>query len=164
MESKRFQGSTLPLTERKKNRLQFSLFLTNLLEGFRITFMDRTWVLETDSPDNSVIANPERLSQVFVNIYENAYSFSQREGVIKTTVNTEKHQIKIIVFNEGPPLPEEEKIFKRFYTSREYEKNRHHGLGLSIVKTIVESYGGSVKGENSPGGVSFIIMLPLSIS
>ncbi len=151
------------LDREKKEKIEISDFLNIILEGFRITFSGRNWIFENFKQGYFILANPERLSQIFVNLYENACSFSPRDGKIITSIQKERHQLKITIFNEGPQLPEEdkEKIFTRFYTSRETDKNRHHGLGLSIVKTIVESYGGTVSGENSPGGVSFIILLPL---
>ena len=53
------------------------------------------------------------------------------------------------------------RLFDRFFTYRPAEQRRHTGLGLSIVKTIVEAYGGTVSASNDPnGGALFEVRLP----
>jgi len=67
------------------------------------------------------------------------------------------------VRDRGPGIAEENigRIFDRFFTYRPGERGRHTGLGLSIVKTIVEAYGGSVTASNDPdGGALFEVRLP----
>ena len=67
------------------------------------------------------------------------------------------------VRDRGPGIAEENmgRIFDRFFTYRPAERGRHTGLGLSIVKTIVEAYGGSVSASNDDGGGAlFEVRLP----
>jgi two-component system sensor histidine kinase ChvG len=67
------------------------------------------------------------------------------------------------VRDHGPGIPEENlgRLFDRFFTYRPAEQRRHTGLGLSIVKTIVEAYGGTVSASNDPdGGALFEVRLP----
>ena len=71
----------------------------------------------------------------------------------------------VIVRDRGPGIPEEHlgKLFDRFFTYRpdEQRNHRHTGLGLSIVKAIVEGYGGTVRAANNPeGGAMFEVKLP----
>jgi two-component system sensor histidine kinase ChvG len=71
----------------------------------------------------------------------------------------------VTVRDRGPGIPEEHlgKLFDRFFTYRpdEQRNHRHTGLGLSIVKAIVEGYGGSVHAGNNPeGGAVFEVRLP----
>ena len=151
------------LDKEKKVKLDISKNLSTLLEGFRLRYPELNWHINSRPTDLCLLASEERLSQVFVNLYENAASFSEKEGSVVTRVNRNKNHVLVSIYNDGPLIPQEdlENIINRFFTTREKGKERHHGLGLSIVKTIVESYGGSVKVFNSLSGVTFSIVLPL---
>ncbi len=153
--------SHLDMEEKKK--VQVGKMLEDLLDGFRLQYPQTDWFINSGINGLYLWASGERLSQVFVNLYENACSFSGESGSVVTTVHRSKSSVLISIYNDGPQIPEEdlENIFGRFFTSREGLKDRHHGLGLSIVKTIVESYGGSVQAVNSEIGVTFSVLLPL---
>lgn len=151
------------LDKEMKGEVGIFHLLNNLLDGFRLQYPSLSWVINSGPEEITTWASEERLSQVFVNLYENASSFSNGKSSIVTQVIGNRSHLIITVYNEGPPIPDEdlEKIFNRFFTSRENCKDRHHGLGLSIVRTIVESYGGSVEASNSHSGVTFSVVLPL---
>ncbi len=95
-----------------------------------------------------------RLMQVFANLVANAVSFSPAGGrvVIAADVDAAAGVVQVTVDDDGPGIPEElhERIFERFYSQRSGTEPRggHSGLGLSIVRQIVEAFGGSVVAEN----------------
>ena len=100
------------------------------------------------------------LGQVLRNLIDNARSFSAPRG-----------QVKVIVDDDGPGVPTEnlETIFQRFYTSRPKGAafGGNSGLGLSIVRQIVQAHDGHVRAENRPGetegdvaGARFVVTLP----
>jgi len=153
------------LDKERKEKVDISELITNLLDGFRLQYPGLNWRINSGLPDLCVWGSAGRLSQVFINLYENASSFCGSGASVITTVNRNKTHILISVYNDGPLIPEEDldNIFGRFFTSREEDKEKHHGLGLSIVKTIVESYGGSVSVVNSESGVAFSFVLPLIV-
>ncbi len=119
------------------------------------------------SPAHPVIVNasPERLSQVFVNLLDNARSFSPPGGTVAVVLNAWDGIATVQVEDEGPGIPETHlgKIFDRFFTYRPGEpraRDGHTGLGLAIAKAIVEGYGGTITAGNRPeGGARFEVRL-----
>ena len=111
-----------------------------------------------------------RLGQLFRNLFDNAISFSPKDGTIRITASLDDGWIRIDLDDDGPGLPagKEETIFERFYTQRrESEKfGTHSGLGLSISKQIVDAHGGQLSAANrtrpdgSVIGARFTIRLP----
>ena len=121
-----------------------------------------------------VVAGIEsRLMQVFNNLVANAVSFSPVGGqvVVAAEVDTKAAAVEVTVDDDGPGIAEElrERIFERFYSQRSGSEPRggHSGLGLSIVRQIVEAFDGTVVAENrrdaagAIAGARFRVRLPL---
>ena len=91
-----------------------------------------------------------RLEQVLANLLDNAVSFSPKNSTIAIDVNSSKENISLKIKDLGPGFNEinTEKIFKRFYSNRPEKFGEHSGLGLNIVKSIVEMHGGKVRAIN----------------
>ena len=91
-----------------------------------------------------------RLEQVLANLLDNAVSFSPNNSKIIIDVESKKEAIFIKIKDVGPGFTEinTEKIFKRFYSNRPEKFGEHSGLGLNIVKSIVEMHGGNVRAIN----------------
>ncbi len=114
-----------------------------------------------------VALSADELTQVFMNILDNAIKFNRESG--RVDVSAEKHDrfAEVRVKDTGIGIPDEDlsRIFERFYRvdkarSREFGGT---GLGLSIVKHIVENRGGSIRAASVPGqGSEFIVSLPLA--
>ncbi|MBN2353868.1 MAG: HAMP domain-containing protein [Spirochaetales bacterium] len=114
----------------------------------------------------SVAGREERLAQVLENVLDNACGFSPEGGRIDVVLSAADGHAVITVADEGPGIPEEhrEKIFGRFFTFRPGagDNTLHTGLGLSVVKVIVQGYDGTVAARNrESGGAAFEIRLPL---
>lgn len=119
-----------------------------------------------ESVDARVLAEP-LLQEAFFNIYHNAIKY-QREDIvhIATSVSVKDGNAVIQISDNGPGIPDDRKstIFDRV---KDPMKRLHTGLGMAIVKALVERYGGSVqvgdriKGDHSKGS-RFIISIPLS--
>ncbi|MBK5197534.1 MAG: sensor histidine kinase [Methyloceanibacter sp.] len=126
-----------------------------------------------------VIGHDSRLSQVIVNLLDNAISFSPPIGRVAVIARRIGPEIQITIEDEGPGIPEEnlERIFERFYTDRPQENfGQNSGLGLNISRQIAVAHGGRVWAENRPpagmgrgkgdggdrssGGARFVIRLP----
>ncbi|MGO9543816.1 MAG: stimulus-sensing domain-containing protein [Rhodomicrobium sp.] len=99
-----------------------------------------------------VIGHDSRLSQVVVNLLENAISFSPKGGSIYVTASRvpKKNEIEIAVEDDGPGIRDEnlEKIFNRFYTDRPESFGQNSGLGLNISQQIVKAHKGMIWAEN----------------
>lgn len=114
----------------------------------------------------SAIAN--RLGYAFSNIIENALSFvSQENGSIVIDISENTKDILIQITDNGIGIPENalDKIFERFYSDRDTTNmfGKHSGLGLSIVKRIIEAHDGKITAHNRIDGIKgavFKIQLP----
>ncbi len=104
------------------------------------------------SKDYMVNGHDSRLSQVIVNLLDNAISFSPKGGTIYVSARRipKKNEIEISVEDEGPGISQEnlEKIFNRFYTDRPESFGQNSGLGLNISEQIVKAHKGSIWAEN----------------
>ena len=119
-----------------------------------------------------VVGRDGPLGQVFRNLIDNARSFSPPNGEVRLTLardNLDERSIHVRIEDDGPGIPPEnlETVFERFYTSRPRGTafGANSGLGLSIVRQIVEAHGGTVRAENRPGedgpaGACFEVALP----
>jgi two-component system sensor histidine kinase ChvG len=113
-----------------------------------------------------VNVSEDRLIQVFVNVLENAISFSPAGGIVTITLSCDTSTIVTTISDQGSGIADADlaRVFDRFFTHRpEATRPRasHTGLGLAIVKAIVDGYGGSITpSNNADGGATFEIRLP----
>ena len=126
--------------------------------------------IETNDQKLYVAANKDKLSQVFYNLIDNSISIlSKNQNVFIQSRSLDQKNIEIKVYDQGKgiPLKDAEKIFYRFYTDRDADKGDHSGLGLSISREIVNSFGGVIKLVKSDRqlypGACFMINLPLKV-
>lgn len=109
------------------------------------------------------------IGQVLRNLIDNARSFSPKGGTVTVTVDQSNNGMqtiaRLIIEDDGPGVPEDklETIFSRFYTDRPKGTafGNNSGLGLSIVKQIIDTHRGKVWAENrEEGGARFTVDLP----
>ncbi|HVS32892.1 MAG TPA: ATP-binding protein [Thermoanaerobaculia bacterium] len=155
------------LPTEQRQRVDVAALLGRIVEGFRMRERDRVEIgLETSGEGFDVEASEDRLIQVFVNVLENAISFSPEGGTVTVSVNRNDRKITTTISDQGPGIPEGNlgRVFDRFFSHRpdtSRARTSHTGLGLAIVKATVDGYGGSVDAANNPGGgARFEIRLP----
>ncbi len=97
-----------------------------------------------------VIGIKNRLEQVLANLFDNAVSFSPKDSKITIEIEGNNQNVILRIKDTGPGFNEinTEKVFKRFYSNRPEKFGEHSGLGLNIVKSIVEMHGGNVRAIN----------------
>jgi heavy metal sensor kinase len=128
-------------------------------------YSDRQIIIESINQIIEVNADYNRLKQVLLNLIDNAVKYSQADTTVIVKLNQQGEEAIIQVCDQGYgiPLQHQSRIFDRFYRVDE-NRNRStggSGLGLSIVKTLVESMGGSVSVRSRLGeGSVFTIRLP----
>jgi signal transduction histidine kinase len=113
-----------------------------------------------------MIADAEKLTQVLVNLLDNAVKYTDEGGAIDVAINARDRLVTIHVSDTGIGIPylDQDRIFERFYR---VDRARSRalggtGLGLSIVKHIVEAHGGRVSVESRLGkGSTFTVTIPL---
>jgi two-component system sensor histidine kinase FlrB len=123
-----------------------------LRTGVRLT-------IRTEAPGLTVRANAPSLVSAVLNLATNALQAS--EGVMHLELlarRTREGRAEIVVSDDGPgvPLHLRERIFEPFFTTRA----RGNGIGLAIVKSVVEAHAGGVSLAETPRGATFIIDLP----
>ena len=113
-----------------------------------------------------LLANRVNIEEVVSNLITNAIRYTPEEGQVRVSAETDSECLIIRVKDNGIGIaPEEvEHIFKRFYRVKN-DQTRHidgTGLGLPIVKSIVEAHNGSISVSSQPGvGSTFIVRLPI---
>jgi len=114
-----------------------------------------------------VAGNPIRLRQMINNLVDNAIKYTRENGRIEVTTRGEQGQLILQVSDTGVgiPLTEQPYIFNKFFRASNVEDGSGSGLGLSIVKSIVEVHNGRIWVDSTPGkGSTFTVVLPAAQS
>ena len=121
-----------------------------------------------ESPSLSIHADPERISQVIRNLLNNAVIHAPPQGEIQIQASRHNGHAQVVVQDNGPGIPPDQlgHVFERFYR---VDKSRSRatggvGLGLTIVRHLVEAHGGEVVASSQEGqGTEFRVTLPLKM-
>jgi len=121
--------------------------------------------METECPPDlpSVNADPERIDQVLVNLIHNAVKFTLPGGKIKAGAYVRGGEVAFFVYDTGVGIQPQDltRIFERFYKSDRSRSGGGTGLGLSIARYMIETHGGEIWAESTPGqGSTFTFTLP----
>lgn len=114
----------------------------------------------------AVIADPDRLAEVFANLLENALRHTPPGGRVTVTAGRRGRDAQIVVADTGEGIPPEHlgRVFDRFYRMDPARSRTTggSGIGLTITRAIVDAHGGSIRAESDgPGrGARFVITLP----
>ncbi len=114
--------------------------------------------------DEVTWTGPENLMHhVWNNLIGNAVKFGPRGGMVRIVLKNTDGRLFFSVEDEGDGIPDDEmqRIFHKFYQLDSSHKQEGNGLGLALVKQIVDTIGGSIAVTNRPeGGCRFVVMLP----
>ncbi|HEY9606966.1 MAG TPA: ATP-binding protein [Allocoleopsis sp.] len=108
-----------------------------------------------------VLCYPDELNQVWTNLIHNALQAMDYRGILTLDASQEQQQVKISITDSGKGIPEEIqlKIFDAFFTTK--TSGEGSGLGLHIVKKIVEKHNGKITFKSQPGQTTFNVFLPI---
>ena len=111
-----------------------------------------------------ILGISNRLEQVVANLLDNSISFSQESQKIEIRIEETSNNLLMTIKDEGPGFSEAspQKIFKRFYSNRPKSFGKHSGLGLNIVKNIVQLHKGTIAASNrlNTKGAQVEVLLP----
>ena len=98
-----------------------------------------------------ILGIESRLEQVIANLLDNSISFSDEDKKIEIKIEETSSNLVILIKDEGPGFSETspQKIFKRFYSNRPKSFGKHSGLGLNIVKNLVDLHGATIYASNN---------------
>lgn len=153
----------------RKAPIDLAATLANALHAFEERWAEKHLTLKGPRLDEApvrVLADADRLSQLFTNLFENTLRYTDPGGQIHVWYEQQANAVAIHVQDSAPGVPEDAlpKLFDRWYRV-ETSRNRAHGgtgLGLAICKNIVEAHEGKIWAQPSPlGGLWIQILVPV---
>jgi two-component system, OmpR family, sensor histidine kinase BaeS len=155
----RAEASALSL---RKQDLPLGQFLADIVERFKPTFAEKRGRLELHCPDElRLFADPDRLSQVIINLLSNALKAAGTECRVVVSATQGNGELQITVEDNGIGIKGEDLpfIFERFYRG----PGGGLGIGLTIAKELVEAHGGRIEVKSAEGcGALFSVSLPVA--
>lgn len=160
--------NVLKLTKVENQSILTGVSRYNLSEQIRsaVLLLQDQWSakhleLELDFPEVSITANEEMMQEVWINLVHNAVKYSPEYGPLQVRIAETDTAIEVQVANSGEiPQADLERVFQKFYQADHSHFSAGNGVGLAIVKRVVELHGGTVKAESMGGAVIFTVRLP----
>jgi len=145
------------LSREKMSKISLIEIINSVVEDFKQDLINQSKKIEINIKDKVNTKNGyyifgigNRLEQVIANLLDNSISFSQNNQKIEISLEETSTNVLMTIKDEGPGFSETstQKIFKRFYSNRPTSFGKHSGLGLNIVKNIVELHKGTIAASN----------------
>jgi signal transduction histidine kinase len=163
-------NTLMDISEAETGSMKLNLEKVNVSELFEDTVDLYQYVAEDQGlrirtncgPDLSLVADRHRLRQVLANLLDNAVKYNKPGGEIQLQCYQDKDELVILVIDSGIGISEEElpRIWDRLYRSTQSRNKKGIGLGLSLVRAIVEAHGGVIEAYSHPEkGSTFEIRL-----
>jgi signal transduction histidine kinase len=169
----KFTNAFLDIAKIEAGKMEYELVLTDLLSVVAASIEDAQVLAERKGIDIGVSASPipyvladvEKLSQVFSNLVSNAIKYTDKGGKVTITVERNGNGARVSIADTGIGIAKEDqpKIFTKFYQASNASKagSKGTGLGLALVKAFVEGHGGTVTVSSAVGsGSTFMVDLP----
>ncbi len=140
----------------RQDEVRLDRLLNNLVGKFRMVRPDLAW--ELSLTELEILCNADALQTAFENLFENGIRYAAHAFSVRMAVEA---CIRIEFANDGPPFSVEnpDALFERYRKDRD----GRFGLGLAIVRQIIEGHGGRIAARNVPqGGVLFVVELPVA--
>lgn len=171
-ESKRLADmatNVLNMTKVENQAILTDVSTFNLSEQLRtcVLLLERKWEkknleMNLDLEEYTVSGNQELLRQVWVNLLDNAIKFSPECQTVEVSALETENDVTVSICNTGSYIPPEqqEAIFRKFYQADRSHNSEGNGIGLAVVKRVVELHSGTVRVESEPAYTKFLVTLP----
>jgi signal transduction histidine kinase len=148
----------------KLEKTSIASLLTNVVELYEVVAEEKRITVTTDfnGPSDAVV-DATRMRQVFANLLDNALKYTPEGGKVSLACAVESGGVIVRVRDSGVGIPPDEqpRIWERLYRGDKSRSQRGLGLGLSLVKAIVEAHRGTVLVQSLPGeGSEFVVHIP----
>lgn len=148
--------------------------VVNVIEDITLSISEYTehkginLLFDTDIEEKVMACDGDKLDRVMLNLLSNAVKFTKPGGVIEVNIHDKGDRILISVKDTGIGIPSDKKdlVFERFQQVDKSLTRSHEGsgIGLSIVRSLIELHGGTISVESEYGaGTEFIIELPVNV-
>jgi len=138
------------------------LSVTQYFESLHISLM-----FDTDIPKKVIACDPDKIERIMLNILSNACKFTKSNGEVSVNIQDKQDYLEIRIKDNGIGIPADKLkiIFEKFQqVDKSYNKPEGSGIGLSLVKSLIEMHGGSVTVVSEINkGSEFIIELPSTL-
>ena len=159
------------LTQEKMRKIDLIKVINNVIEDFNLDLVNQNKKIQIilnnknkNGKGFNILGIENRIEQMIANLLDNAISFSKPDQKIFVELSEINNNYVLLVKDEGPGFSENstQKIFKRFYSNRPKNFGEHSGLGLNIVKNIVEIHKGTIAASNrvDTNGAQIEVLLP----
>lgn len=154
--------------ELRKKKIHLDSLLKKVILLNEHNFISKNIKIEYKLQKISIFVDEDKIKQAFINLVTNAYKFTNKNGYFRIILENRTNIAHIEFINSGAGIPAKDidNIFERFYRADE-SRNRKtggSGIGLSIVKEIIEAHDGTIKVESEKNKeTKFIITLPLKV-
>ena len=159
------------LSREKMSKIDLVEIIDSVVEDFNQDLVNQNKKIEINITNKIKSKNghfifgiSNRLEQVVANLLDNSISFSKENQKIEISLEETSNNILMSIKDEGPGFSETstQKIFKRFYSNRPTSFGKHSGLGLNIVKNIIELHKGTIAASNriNTKGAQVEVLLP----
>ena len=144
------------ISSEKMRKLNLKEIVQSVVDDFNNIYMSKRGISikmrVNGAQDYNIFGIENRIEQIIANLLDNSISFSNDNQEIKVGLKKlENKKILLEVIDQGEGFKEKntEKIFKRFYSNRPEKFGEHSGLGLNIVKNLVELHNGQIVASNN---------------
>lgn len=141
----------------------------NLSEQIRnsILMLEEKWtkkeiVFDLRLGEHRILANEEMMKHAWVNLIDNAIKFSDQGGTVDISEEEQEETISVTILNRGTEIPksQQSRIFHKFYQADESHASEGNGIGLALVKRVVELHRGTIKLWSENNATAFTVELP----
>ena len=145
------------ITNEQMKKIDLKLIAKSVVDDFNNIHNSKSGIKiqlnSNESKSHNILGIENRIEQIIANLLDNSISFSKENQTIKVILSNDEKEKKIIlnVVDEGEGIKENDtsKIFRRFYSNRPDIFGEHSGLGLNIVKNLVELHNGKISASNN---------------
>ena len=156
------------ISSEKMQKINLTLIVKSVVDDFNSIYNSKRGIsikLNTNGSEDYIILGIEnRIEQIIANLLENSISFSEDNQEIRVELNKKENgNINLNVIDQGAGFKENDtkKIFNRFYSNRPEKFGEHSGLGLNIVKNLVDLHNGEIFAKNNKNkGAKIEIIFP----
>ena len=146
------------LSTEEMNEIDLKSIVQSVIDDFNNIYITKRGIkinlnIDEKIKDFNILGIENRIEQILANLLDNAISFSKDNQKVTVEIQKEKNNIVVLrVIDKGQGFKEKKlnKIFDRFYSNRPDKFGEHSGLGLNIVKNLVELHGGIIAASNNP--------------
>jgi signal transduction histidine kinase len=142
-----------------------SQLLENVLEIYRLVGEEKKIEITAHCDDPCYAdVDPNRIQQALANLLDNAVKYTHEQGRVSIQCSSLDDTVQVRIKDDGIGIPvaEQPRIWDRLYRGDKSRGQRGLGLGLSLVKAVVEAHGGKVTVQSAEGaGSEFSVSLPV---